>query len=95
MKDLRTALDFDRLRKAARMPSGHELQERISFSNSVGLPEQVSFAPFFFAIDPRHAIVPHGHHNMVSMHMILEGRARVRQFDREVRRSVNDLRSAG
>jgi hypothetical protein len=33
-------------------------------------------------MDAGAAVVPHGHHNMVSMHLLLDGAVRVTQYDR-------------
>jgi hypothetical protein len=39
-------------------------------------------APTCFALRKGVSVVPHGHHNMVTMHMMLSGKARARHFDR-------------
>jgi hypothetical protein len=48
------------------------------------LPEELSSTPYFYALSKGQAIVPHGHHNLATMHMIVRGRAHVRHFDRVV-----------
>jgi hypothetical protein len=82
LNDLLTAIDFDRLAKAAVFPEDHESAEELEFSHTKGLPKKLSFIPFFYAMKKGTAIVPHGHRNMTSMHMMLKGQAHGWQFER-------------
>jgi hypothetical protein len=82
MKDLLAAVDYDRLSKVAVFPEDHESAEDIDFSSNSGLPKELSFAPYFYAMKRGTAIVPHAHRNMTSMHMMLTGQAHCRQFER-------------
>jgi len=80
--DLLRALDFDRLAAAARFPAEGEGMQRLYFLDESGRLQALSFRPFLFTLQRGTAVVPHGHHNMATMHMVLAGRARVRHFDR-------------
>ena len=82
MSDLLTAIDYDRLSKTAVFPEDHESAEDIHFAKTKGLPADLSFAPYFYALRKGAAIVPHGHRNMTSMHMMLKGQAQGWQFER-------------
>lgn len=82
LKDLLTAIDYERLAKTAVFPEDHESAENVDFSQNQGLPAELSFAPYFYAMNKGVAIVPHGHRNMVSMHMMLKGQAHGWQFER-------------
>ena len=82
LKDLLSAIDYERLAKSAVFPDDHESAENVDFTRSEGLPEELSFAPYFYAMRKEVAIVPHGHRNMASMHMMLKGQAHSRQFER-------------
>lgn len=82
LKDLLSAIDYNRLAKAAVFPEDHESAENVDFSQNEGLPAELSFAPYFYAMKKGVAIVPHGHRNMASMHMMLKGQAHSRQFKR-------------
>lgn len=82
LKDLLSAIDYDRLAKTAIFPADHESAEDVDFSQNKGLPAELSFAPFFYAMRKGVAIVPHGHRNMASMHMMLKGQAHGWQFER-------------
>ena len=75
LSDLLKAIDYDRLAKHAVLPKDHESAEEINFSKIKGLPEELTFVPFFYAMKKGVAIVPHGHRNMTSMHMMLKGNA--------------------
>lgn len=82
LKDLLKAIDYDRLAKTAVFPEDHESAENVDFSQNEGLPTELSFAPYFYAMKKDVAIVPHGHRNMASMHMMLKGQAHGWQFER-------------
>ena len=82
LNDLLSAIDYERLEKTAVFPEDHESAEDVDFSRNKHLPAELSFAPYFYAMKKGVAIVPHGHRNMTSMHMMLKGRAHGRQFER-------------
>jgi hypothetical protein len=54
----------------------------ISFAKIKGLPAKLSFVPYFYAMRKGAAIVPHGHRNMATMHIVLSGEAHGWHFDR-------------
>jgi hypothetical protein len=82
LSDLLRAIDYDSLAKKAIFPEDHESAEDVDFSKLKGLPADLSFAPYFYAMKKGVAIVPHGHRNMTSMHMILKGQAQGWLYDR-------------
>ena len=82
LKDLLRAIDYDRLAKIAVFPEDHESAENVDFSQIEGLPAELSFNPYFYAMKKGVAIVPHGHRNMTSMHMVLKGDSHGWQYDR-------------
>ncbi len=82
LSDLLRAIDYERLAKTAIFPADHESAEDVDFSKIEGLPSELSFAPYFYAMKKGVAIVPHGHRNMTSMHMVLKGQAHGWQYDR-------------
>lgn len=82
LKDLLKAIDYDHLAKIAVFPEDHESAENIDFSKIEGLPAELSFNPYFYALKKGIAIVPHGHRNMTSMHMVLKGESHAWQYDR-------------
>jgi hypothetical protein len=82
LRDFLRSLDFDRLAAAARFPLEGEAMERLYFLEEGGRLQALTFRPFLFTLRKGTAVVPHGHHNMATMHMVLDGSARVRHFDR-------------
>lgn len=82
LADLLRAIDYDRLARTAVFPKDHESAEDVDFSKIKGLPAELSFNPYFYAMKKGVAIVPHGHRNMTSMHMVLKGQAHSWQYDR-------------
>jgi hypothetical protein len=81
LKDLLAAIDYDRLAAHATFEEDHETQIRMPVLDGQ-TPEQLGFGPYFFALKENVSVVPHGHHNLVTMHMILRGQVRGRHFDR-------------
>jgi len=82
LKDLLSAIDYNRLSKNAIFPVDRESADDVEFSRNDGLFAELSFAPYFYAMRKGVAIVPHGHRNMTSMHMMLKGEAHLWQFER-------------
>jgi hypothetical protein len=82
LRDLFKSLDFENLAAAAKFPSRGEGMERLYFLAEDGRLQPLHFRPYLFTLRKDVAVVPHGHHNMATMHMVLAGRARVVHFDR-------------
>src|SRR5947209_14546691 len=82
LKDLLRAIDYAELTKAPLFPEDHESALDLEFPHVEGLPRELSFIPMFIAFKQGRAIVPHGHHNMVSMHMVLDGEVHARHYER-------------
>ncbi|RKH15351.1 hypothetical protein D7V97_00670 [Corallococcus sp. CA053C] len=61
----------------------HDPQKRsVVFLDESNAPRRLSYATALFEFQPHNVITPHGHKNMVSAHMVVEGRFRIRNFDR-------------
>ena len=82
MKDFLAAIDFDTLAAKATFPSAGEGLTRMYFLDDDGRAQPLHFSAYLFALGKDVAVVPHGHHNMVTMHMMLSGKAHARHFDR-------------
>lgn len=82
LKDLLRTINYDELSKAAVFPEDHESNYELEFPQIEGLPARLTYLPSFVAMQQGRAIVPHGHHNMVSMHMLLEGEVHARHYER-------------
>ena len=82
MPDLLKAIDYDQLAKSTKMFDDHETAEDVTFDRVRGLPDELSFAPYFYAMRKGVSVVPHGHQNMTTMHMMLKGAAHGWHYDR-------------
>jgi len=54
----------------------------VRFLDEQGAPRRLGYGAALFDFAPGNVITPHGHRNMVSAHMVVAGRFRVRNFDR-------------
>jgi len=76
LSELCRAADFDRV--VARLP----LLPRGTSAESIQLLEGQAFTPKIFALGKGRAIIPHGHRNMVSQHLVLQGEMHGRHYER-------------
>ena len=64
-------------------PFGHDPKKRfITFLDADEKPLRLSYGAALFTFDKTNVITPHAHKHMASAHMVLEGKIRVRTFDR-------------
>ena len=82
LADLLKAIDYNRLEKSTKLFDDHETAEDVSFAKIKRLPDELSFAPYFYGMKKGVSVVPHGHQNMTTMHMILKGEAHNWHYDR-------------
>lgn len=82
LPDFLRSVDFETLAAAASFPQRGEGMERLCFLDEDGKLQLLRFRPYLFTLRKDVAVVPHGHHNMATLHMMLAGQARVRHFDR-------------
>ncbi len=76
LRSLCRAADFEHM--AARLP----LLPRGTSAEAIHLLDGQAFTPKIFAMGKGRAIVPHGHRNMVSQHLVLQGEMRGRHYER-------------
>ena len=96
-------IDFERLRRAMKLPDLGVTTKSVAFPGIEGLPEKTTFVKKVFGMREGRAIIPHGHSNMASGHLILAGQSFLRQFDKlrktkthlEIRETVAKGISAG
>jgi hypothetical protein len=82
LPDFLRSIDFDALASAATFPPSGEGMQRLYFLEPDGRFQPLHFRPYLFTLRKGVAVVPHGHHNMATLHLMLAGQARVRHFDR-------------
>jgi hypothetical protein len=75
-------LDFERLEKEAEFPKLGAKSLPVAFENIAGLPRSLVFGRQIFAVGPGRSVVPHGHDNMATGFLILNGTFRGRHWDR-------------
>jgi hypothetical protein len=64
-------------------PFGHDPQKRfVKFRNEDGSLLRVSYGAALFDFGRDNVITPHAHQHMASAHMVIEGKVRIRTFDR-------------
>lgn len=76
LRELCRVADFERV--VARLP----LLPRGTSAESIRLLEGQAFTPKIFAMGKGRAIIPHGHVNMVSQHLVLQGEMHGRHYQR-------------
>lgn len=89
VEELADAVDLDELLRAidfAALERGFKFTHDGGTKQFVRVPQpdgaELVFATAVFGLERRKSITPHGHQHMVSAHMVLDGRLRVRNFDR-------------
>ena len=81
-RDLMQLIDFERLARTARLDRVAKTALPVNLPRVEGLPDELAFGDLFFALNPGNAVPPHGHLNMVTGFVVLQGRFRARHFDR-------------
>ncbi|WP_394693366.1 hypothetical protein [Hyphobacterium sp.] len=78
--DVRQAIEFDHLLNSAGTAERGVATAPVRLQLENG--DRLAFFPKFFSIGRGRAIIPHGHSNMISAHLTLQGRFHLRQYDR-------------
>jgi hypothetical protein len=80
--ELLARIDFDRLVQGFEYPDLGVNTKWVKFPELEGLPEKLAFHSKIFGMRRDRAIIPHGHHNMVSCHYVLKGELWLRHYDK-------------
>ena len=80
LPDLLRAIDFDKLRPGISLPDDRADAGSAPFPEVEGMPRR--FGTKIFGMQQGRSIVPHGHQNMASMHLVLAGEFHLRHFER-------------
>lgn len=81
LSELMTFIDFDKLSQMELRDRG-ERSTRPKFPQVEGLPTELVFGHQVFGLKKGTSVVPHGHDNMCTAFLILEGEFRGRLYDR-------------
>lgn len=103
LEDLLRFIDFERLVKGFDYPDLGVSTRPVVFPKLAGLPEKTVFVKKVFGMQRDRAIIPHGHSNMASAHLVLRGElhlrhyAKVRQEDQHlvIRPTIDRIASPG
>jgi len=82
LSELLTRMDFCRLQRTFDMPDKGANWMNLDFRRAAGMPENFSYTTRLFGMRQGRSIVPHGHHNLVSGHLVIKGDLHVRNFER-------------
>lgn len=82
LKELLKFIDFENLVKGFEYPDLGVSTKPIKFPKLNGLPEKTVFIKKIFGMKKERAIIPHGHSNMASAHLILNGEMHLRHYDK-------------
>ena len=69
--------------RSAGAPFHNDPRKRfVRFLDDQGQPRRLAYGAALFDFAPHNVVTPHGHRHMVSAHLVVAGRFRVRNFDR-------------
>ena len=83
LPELLTLIDFERLKTGFPYADRGAATRRVSLPPLEGLGEDDRCFTKIFGLERGRAIIPHGHRNMVSAHLVLEGEFALKHYDRE------------
>ncbi len=75
-------IDFDQLIKGFEYPDLGVKTKPVKFPKLTQLPEDTTFVKKIFGMKKDRAIIPHGHSNMVSAHLVLKGEMHLRNYEK-------------
>ena len=83
-------IDFKRLTHEFKYPDLGVNTRMVKFPSLSGLPERTAYVKKVFGMKKDRAIIPHGHSNMASAHLVLKGEMQLRHYDR-IREEKNHM----
>jgi hypothetical protein len=82
LPDLLTRIEFDQLQRGFDLPESGANWVNLNFREMLGYPDKLSYTARIFGMKKGRSIVPHGHHNLVSCHLVVKGDLHVRNYER-------------
>ncbi|MEZ4797562.1 MAG: hypothetical protein R2785_10380 [Flavobacteriaceae bacterium] len=82
LKELLKFIDLKKLQKGFQYPDLGVNTKPVFFPKLEGLPENTLFVKKIFGMQKDRAIIPHGHNNMASAHLVLEGEMHLRHYEK-------------
>lgn len=90
LEELLKFIDFKNLQKGFQYPDLGVATRPVKFPRLSGLPERTAFVKKIFGMKKGRSIIPHGHSNMASAHLILKGDLHLRHYEK-IREEENHL----
>ena len=84
LSELLAMIDFEDVVRRAKFSSAKEPVVEARLPQVAGLPKQLDFGHLVFALERGQAVPPHGHYNMATGFLVLDGQFRARHYDRLV-----------
>lgn len=82
LEEMLKFLDFEKLTKDLKFRERGERSLKVKLPEVEGLPTDLVFGHQIFALQKDRAVAPHGHYNLASSFLILDGEFHGRHFDR-------------
>jgi hypothetical protein len=82
LSDFLKFIDFDALISATELPQVGESFQKLVFQSENGVPEEFIFYKYLVGFRKGRSIPPHGHDNLVSSFIVLNGELHGRHFER-------------
>lgn len=82
LPELLKFVDFEQLAANAKLVEHGARSLRCSFPKVEGLPTNLVFGKQIFAVKKDRSVVPHGHNNMATAFLVLDGKFEGRHYDR-------------
>lgn len=82
LKEFLTFIDFEKLTEHFEYPDLGVNTKQVKFPKLKDLPENTAFVKKIFGMKKGRAIIPHGHSNMASAHLILQGECLLRHYEK-------------
>ena len=80
--ELMATVNRSQLRSAGAAYHNDPQKRFVRFLDETGQPRRLAYGAALFDFAPHNVVTPHGHRHMVSAHLVVAGRFRVRNFDR-------------
>lgn len=82
LEEILKFIEFDKLVKGFEYPDRGVNTKPVRFPQLDGLPERTVFVKKIFGMKKDRAIIPHGHSNMASAHLVLKGEMHLRHYEK-------------
>lgn len=82
LEEILKFIDFQRLTQGFDYPDLGVATKKVVFPKLTGLPDKTVFLKKIFGMQKDRAIIPHGHSNMASSHLILKGEMHLRNYEK-------------